>query len=79
VRVPLTNSSLTDCVFEVKKATTAEEVNAMLKVTAAALAAACTSAVSPRCAWGRRLLHDCDVDVWATHGPTSCEMAQRQL
>ncbi|KAF6254120.1 hypothetical protein COO60DRAFT_1703479 [Scenedesmus sp. NREL 46B-D3] len=31
VRVPLTNSSITDCVFEVKKATTAEEVNALLK------------------------------------------------
>eukprot|EP00879_Flechtneria_rotunda_P016459 GHRR01017223.1.p1 GENE.GHRR01017223.1~~GHRR01017223.1.p1 ORF type:complete len:145 (+),score=36.60 GHRR01017223.1:773-1207(+) len=31
VRVPLTNSSITDCVFEVKKPTTAEEVNALLK------------------------------------------------
>jgi glyceraldehyde 3-phosphate dehydrogenase len=31
VRVPLTNASLTDCVFEVERATTAEEVNALLK------------------------------------------------
>ncbi|TCS43352.1 ArsJ-associated glyceraldehyde-3-phosphate dehydrogenase [Reinekea marinisedimentorum] len=31
VRVPLTNASLTDCVFEVEKPTTAEEVNALLK------------------------------------------------
>lgn len=31
VRVPLANASLTDCVFEVKRATTAEEVNALLK------------------------------------------------
>ena len=34
VRVPLANASLTDCVFEVEKATTAEEVNAYLKVAA---------------------------------------------
>ncbi|WP_214001056.1 ArsJ-associated glyceraldehyde-3-phosphate dehydrogenase [Arsukibacterium sp.] len=34
VRVPLTNASLTDCVFEVERATTAEEVNAMFKVAA---------------------------------------------
>jgi glyceraldehyde 3-phosphate dehydrogenase len=30
VRVPLTNSSITDAVFEVETATTAEEVNAMM-------------------------------------------------
>jgi glyceraldehyde 3-phosphate dehydrogenase len=34
VRVPLTNASLTDCVFEVSRATTAEEVNQLLKVAA---------------------------------------------
>lgn len=31
VRVPLLNASLTDCVFEVERETTAEEVNALLK------------------------------------------------
>ena len=31
VRVPLANASLTDCVFEVERATSAEEVNAFLK------------------------------------------------
>jgi glyceraldehyde 3-phosphate dehydrogenase len=31
VRVPLANASLTDCVFEVERTTTAEEVNALLK------------------------------------------------
>lgn len=31
VRVPLLNASLTDCVFEVERPTTVEEVNAMLK------------------------------------------------
>ncbi len=31
VRVPLANASLTDCVFEVERATTATEVNAFLK------------------------------------------------
>ncbi|GAA0566629.1 ArsJ-associated glyceraldehyde-3-phosphate dehydrogenase [Rheinheimera aquimaris] len=31
VRVPLANASLTDCVFEVERATTAEEVNQLLK------------------------------------------------
>ena len=31
VRVPLANASITDCVFEVARATTAEEVNAFLK------------------------------------------------
>ena len=31
VRVPLTNASLTDCVFEVSRPTTAEEVNSLLK------------------------------------------------
>ena len=31
VRVPLLNASLTDCVFEVQRETTAEEVNAMFK------------------------------------------------
>src|SRR6187402_1150955 len=32
VRVPLANASLTDCVFEVNRATTVEEVNALLKM-----------------------------------------------
>mmetsp|Transcript_14817 Transcript_14817/g.26261 ORF Transcript_14817/g.26261 Transcript_14817/m.26261 type:complete len:124 (+) Transcript_14817:3-374(+) len=31
VRVPILNSSLTDCVFEVNRPTTAEEVNGFLK------------------------------------------------
>jgi glyceraldehyde 3-phosphate dehydrogenase len=35
VRVPLANASLTDCVFEVERATTAEEVNSLLKEAAA--------------------------------------------
>lgn len=34
VRVPLANASLTDCVFEVERATTAEEVNRLLKAAA---------------------------------------------
>ncbi|WP_313282180.1 ArsJ-associated glyceraldehyde-3-phosphate dehydrogenase [Stutzerimonas balearica] len=34
VRVPLANASLTDCVFEVERATTAEEVNQLLKSAA---------------------------------------------
>ena len=34
VRVPLTNASLTDCVFEVERATTVEEVNHALRVAA---------------------------------------------
>ena len=34
VRVPLLNASLTDCVFEVERATTAEEVNALLRSAA---------------------------------------------
>lgn len=34
VRVPLTVASLTDCVFEVQRATTREEVNALLKAAA---------------------------------------------
>jgi len=34
VRVPLLNASLTDCVFEVAKPTTVEEVNALLKKAA---------------------------------------------
>lgn len=34
VRVPLLNASLTDCVFEVEKATTAQEVNALFKAAA---------------------------------------------
>ncbi|MEN1925060.1 ArsJ-associated glyceraldehyde-3-phosphate dehydrogenase [Luteimonas qiangzhengi] len=34
VRVPLTNASLTDCVFEVERAATVEEVNALLKAAA---------------------------------------------
>jgi glyceraldehyde 3-phosphate dehydrogenase len=35
VRIPLANASLTDCVFEVERATSAEEVNALLKAAAA--------------------------------------------
>ena len=34
VRVPLANASLTDCVFEVERNTSAEEVNALLKAAA---------------------------------------------
>jgi glyceraldehyde 3-phosphate dehydrogenase len=34
VRVPLTNASLTDCVFEVERPTTVAEVNALLKAAA---------------------------------------------
>lgn len=34
VRVPLTNASLTDCVFEVEKSTTVDGVNALLKAAA---------------------------------------------
>ncbi|MBV4537900.1 ArsJ-associated glyceraldehyde-3-phosphate dehydrogenase [Pseudomonas urmiensis] len=34
VRVPLANASLSDCVFEVERETTAEEVNALLKAAA---------------------------------------------
>ncbi|MDO8908597.1 MAG: ArsJ-associated glyceraldehyde-3-phosphate dehydrogenase [Pseudohongiella sp.] len=34
VRVPLANASLTDCVFEVERATTEEEVNALFKAAA---------------------------------------------
>jgi len=34
VRVPLANASLTDCVFEVERDTTAEEVNALFKAAA---------------------------------------------
>jgi glyceraldehyde 3-phosphate dehydrogenase len=34
VRVPLTNASLTDCVFEVERATTVEEVNRLLQAAA---------------------------------------------
>ena len=34
VRVPLLNASLTDCVFEVARATTVEEVNALFKAAA---------------------------------------------
>jgi len=34
IRVPLANASLTDCVFEVETATTAEAVNQMLKTAA---------------------------------------------
>jgi len=36
VRVPLTNASLTDCVFEVERATTVDEVNALLRAAAQA-------------------------------------------
>ena len=35
VRVPLANASLTDCVFEVEKPTTSEEVNQLFKAAAA--------------------------------------------
>ncbi len=35
VRVPVLNSSLTDCVFELQRATTVEEVNALFKAAAA--------------------------------------------
>jgi glyceraldehyde 3-phosphate dehydrogenase len=35
VRVPLANASLTDCVFEVARETSADEVNALLKAAAA--------------------------------------------
>jgi glyceraldehyde 3-phosphate dehydrogenase len=35
IRVPLTNASITDCVFELTRSTTAEEVNALLKKAAA--------------------------------------------
>jgi glyceraldehyde 3-phosphate dehydrogenase len=35
VRVPLLNASLTDCVFEVSRPTTVEEVNGLLKAAAA--------------------------------------------
>src|SRR5690606_38881122 len=35
VRVPLANASLTDCVFEVERATTVDEVNELLKTAAA--------------------------------------------
>jgi glyceraldehyde 3-phosphate dehydrogenase len=34
VRVPLANASITDCVFEMKRATTAEEVNQLMKAAA---------------------------------------------
>ena len=34
IRVPLTNASITDCVFEVERATTVEEVNKVLKQAA---------------------------------------------
>ena len=34
IRVPLTNASITDCVFEVKRATSVEEVNALLRAAA---------------------------------------------
>ncbi|MGI8844981.1 MAG: ArsJ-associated glyceraldehyde-3-phosphate dehydrogenase [Thermoleophilaceae bacterium] len=34
VRVPLLNASLTDCVFEVKRSTTVEEVNGLLRAAA---------------------------------------------
>ncbi len=34
VRVPLANASLTDCVFEMKKAVTAEEINALFRQAA---------------------------------------------
>jgi glyceraldehyde 3-phosphate dehydrogenase len=36
IRVPLTNASITDCVFEVKRGTSVEEVNALLRAAAEA-------------------------------------------
>ena len=36
VRVPLTNASLTDCVFELERATTVDEVNALLRTASEA-------------------------------------------
>lgn len=36
VRVPLLNASLTDCIFEVERATTVDEVNALLEAAATA-------------------------------------------
>lgn len=39
IRVPLLNGSLTDCVFEVQRDTSVEEVNALLKVSVAAAVA----------------------------------------
>ena len=35
IRVPLLNASITDCVFEVEKATTADAVNEMFRTAAA--------------------------------------------
>ena len=34
IRVPLLNASLTDCVFEVERATTIEEINGLLRQAA---------------------------------------------
>ncbi len=34
VRVPLANASITDCVFEVSRATTADEINSLMKAAA---------------------------------------------
>jgi len=34
IRVPLTNASITDCVFEVKRATSVDEVNGLLRAAA---------------------------------------------
>jgi glyceraldehyde 3-phosphate dehydrogenase len=35
VRIPVLNASLTDCVFELERSTTAEEVNALMQIVAA--------------------------------------------
>ena len=35
VRVPVLNASLTDCVFELQRSTTAEEVNELFRAAAA--------------------------------------------
>jgi glyceraldehyde 3-phosphate dehydrogenase len=35
IRVPLLNASITDCVFEVEKSTTVEEVNELMRAAAA--------------------------------------------
>jgi glyceraldehyde 3-phosphate dehydrogenase len=35
IRVPLLNASITDCVFEVEKSTTVEEVNELMRAASA--------------------------------------------
>ena len=48
MRVPLANASLTDCVFEVERATTVEEVNALLQGRRRGRAARASSATKTR-------------------------------